>query len=70
MAGAQEGTIEASSPVFAPLGRVTHIGRVGTGSLAKLANQPIVASNICAVAETLLLAERGGASPLDRRKWL
>ncbi|RJG46139.1 NAD(P)-dependent oxidoreductase [Mesorhizobium sp. DCY119] len=70
MAGGEEGAIEALSPVFAPLGRVTHIGPVGTGSLTKLANQLIVASNICAVAEALLLAERGGASPAKVREAL
>ncbi|WP_425374819.1 NAD-binding protein [Mesorhizobium tamadayense] len=37
---------------------------MGAGSLAKLANQLIVSSNICAVAEALLLAERGGANPV------
>jgi 2-hydroxy-3-oxopropionate reductase len=63
MAGGEADTIEALKPVFAPLGRVTHVGPVGGGSLAKLANQLIVASNICAVAEALLLAERGGADP-------
>jgi 2-hydroxy-3-oxopropionate reductase len=42
---------------------VTHVGPAGSGQLAKLANQLIVASSICAVAEALLLAERGGANP-------
>ncbi|PBB17379.1 NAD(P)-dependent oxidoreductase [Mesorhizobium sp. WSM4313] len=63
MAGCEADTVEALKPVFAALGRVTHVGSVGAGSLAKLANQLIVASNICAVAEALLLAERGGADP-------
>ena len=61
MAGGEADTIEALKTIFAPLGRVTRVGPVGAGSLAKLANQLIVASNICAVAEALLLAERGGA---------
>ena len=59
-----------SAPVFAPLGRSTHVGPVGSGQLAKLANQLIVASNICAVAEALLLAERGGADPAKVREAL
>lgn len=58
------------APVFAPMGRVTHVGPAGSGSLAKLANQLIVASNICAVAEALLLAERGGADPGQVREAL
>ena len=63
MAGGEADTIDALRPVFAALGRVTHVGPACAGSLAKLANQLIVASNICAVAEALLLAERGGADP-------
>lgn len=70
MAGGEADTIEALAPIFAPLGRVTHVGPVGAGSLAKLANQLIVASNICAVAEALLLAERGGADPAKVREAL
>jgi 2-hydroxy-3-oxopropionate reductase len=52
------------------MGRVTHVGPVGSGELAKLANQLIVASNICAVAEALMLAERGGADPAKVREAL
>ena len=76
--GAQEGTLAIMAggaaedvarlaPVFAPLGRVTHVGPAGAGELAKLANQMIVAGTICAVAEALLLAERGGADPAQVR---
>ena len=64
---AKQKSSNALATIFAALGRVTHIGPVGTGSLAKLANQLIVASNICAVAEALLLAERGGADPAKLR---
>ncbi|UCI10386.1 NAD(P)-dependent oxidoreductase [Mesorhizobium sp. B1-1-8] len=70
MAGGEADTIGALKPVFAALGRVTHVGPTGAGSLAKLANQLIVASNICAVAEALLLAERGGAHPARVREAL
>jgi 3-hydroxyisobutyrate dehydrogenase-like beta-hydroxyacid dehydrogenase len=63
MAGGEAATVDALAPAFAPLGRVTHVGPIGAGQLAKLANQLIVASSICAVAEALLLAERGGADP-------
>jgi 2-hydroxy-3-oxopropionate reductase len=70
MAGGDPETIEALSPVFTPLGRVTHVGPTGAGQLAKLANQLIVASSICAVAEALLLAERGGADPARVREAL
>jgi 3-hydroxyisobutyrate dehydrogenase-like beta-hydroxyacid dehydrogenase len=70
MAGGDAGTVETLAPILAPLGRVTHVGPAGAGSLAKLANQLIVASNICAVAEALLLAERGGADPAKLREAL
>lgn len=70
MAGGAAQEIAALADVFAPLGRLTHIGPAGTGQLAKLANQLIVASNICAVAEALVLAERGGADPAMVREAL
>jgi 2-hydroxy-3-oxopropionate reductase len=70
MAGGEAATVEALAPAFAPLGRVTHVGPIGAGQLAKLANQLIVASSICAVAEALLLAERGGADPARVREAL
>ncbi len=70
MAGGEAGAIDALASVFAPLGRVTHVGPAGAGELAKLANQLIVASNICSVAEALLLAERGGADPAKVREAL
>jgi 3-hydroxyisobutyrate dehydrogenase-like beta-hydroxyacid dehydrogenase len=53
MAGGDAAVVEALAPLFAPLGRPTHVGPVGSGQLAKLANQLIVASSICAVAEAL-----------------
>ncbi|CAN7664845.1 NAD(P)-dependent oxidoreductase [Pararhizobium sp. LjRoot255] len=70
MAGGDPGAIEAIRPVFDCLGRVTHVGPIGTGELTKLANQLIVASNICAVAEALTLATRGGADPARVREAL
>ena len=70
MAGGDAAVVAALGPVFAPLGRPTHVGPVGSGQLAKLANQLIVASSICAVAEALLLAERGGADPAQVREAL
>lgn len=70
MAGGDEDTVQELVPVLGHFGRVTHVGPAGSGSLAKLANQLIVASNICAVAEALLLAERGGASPARVREAL
>lgn len=70
MAGGALATVAALAPIFEPLGRSTHVGPVGSGQLAKLANQLIVASNICAVAEALLMAGRGGADPAKVREAL
>ncbi|MBA2675931.1 NAD-binding protein, partial [Ramlibacter sp.] len=50
-----------AQPVFAALGRATHVGPHGAGQLAKLANQMIVGISIGAVAEALLLCAKGGA---------
>lgn len=61
MAGGDAADIDRARPVLAALGRVTAVGPVGCGQLAKLANQIIVGISIGAVAEALLLTERGGA---------
>lgn len=49
-------------PVLTVMGHATHVGPTGTGQLTKLANQMIVGITIGAVAEALLLCEKGGAS--------
>ena len=61
MAGGNRVDFETARPVFEPLGRSTLVGPTGCGQLAKLANQMIVGITIGAVAEALLLCERGGA---------
>lgn len=61
MAGGMQADVERAAPALAALGRVTHVGPHGAGQLAKLANQMIVGISIGAVAEALLLAQRGGA---------
>jgi 2-hydroxy-3-oxopropionate reductase len=63
MAGGDASVIAELSDVFAPMGRVTHVGPDGAGQLAKLANQQIVAVTIGAVAEAMMLIEAGGGSP-------
>lgn len=61
MAGGNARDFTRALPVFQHLGRATHVGSIGAGQLAKLANQMIVGITIGAVAEALLLCERGGA---------
>ncbi|SFR62880.1 3-hydroxyisobutyrate dehydrogenase [Marinobacter daqiaonensis] len=70
MAGGEAAHLESVQGVLAALGRVTHIGPVGAGQLAKLANQAIVGVTIGAVSEALLLASRGGADPVAVREAL
>jgi len=62
MAGGEGAVIAELAEVFSPLGRVTHVGPTGTGQLAKLGNQQIVAVTIGAVAEAMMLVEAGGGS--------
>ncbi|SET46165.1 2-hydroxy-3-oxopropionate reductase [Marinobacter segnicrescens] len=70
MAGGKADTLGRVRPVFEALGQVTHIGPVGAGQLAKLANQAIVGITIGAVSEALLLAAKGGADPVAVREAL
>lgn len=67
MVGGEAADFAAAAPVFAALGRATHVGGHGAGQLAKLANQMIVGITIGAVAEALLLCEKGGADPAQVR---
>jgi 2-hydroxy-3-oxopropionate reductase len=62
MAGGSADVVDALNDVFSALGRVTHVGPSGTGQLAKLGNQQIVAITIGAVAEAMMLVEAGGGS--------
>jgi 2-hydroxy-3-oxopropionate reductase len=62
MAGGDAAVIERARAVFAPIGRLTHVGPSGAGQICKLANQQIVGVTIGAVAEAMMLVEAGGAS--------
>ena len=61
MVGGEENIFNKTKEIFYPLGRAVLVGPIGTGQLAKLANQAIVGITIGAVAEAVLLLERGGA---------
>ena len=61
MVGGEENDLAYATPVLSHLGRTTLVGPHGCGQLAKLANQMIVGITIGAVAEALLLCEKGGA---------
>ena len=68
MAGGSAADFARALPVFEVLGRATHVGPAGAGQLSKLANQMIVGITIGAVAEALLLCEKGGADPAQVRQ--
>ncbi|QOR39003.1 NAD(P)-dependent oxidoreductase [Billgrantia diversa] len=70
MAGGDEATFARARPVLESLGRPVRIGPAGSGQLAKLINQLVVASTIATVSEGILLAERGGADPARVREAL
>ncbi|MAT87419.1 MAG: 2-hydroxy-3-oxopropionate reductase [Aestuariivita sp.] len=61
MAAGEEHVFDRVRSVLEVMGRPVYVGSSGCGQLSKLANQGIVAVTIGAVAEAMLLLERGGA---------
>ena len=70
MVGGSPETFAYAEPVLRKLGTPIHVGPSGTGQVAKLGSQTIVASAISAVAEALLLAKAAGADPAKVREAL
>lgn len=70
MAGGEAEAFARVEPILKIMGKPVHVGPHGAGQLAKLANQIIVGVTIGAVAEALLLAQRGGADPAKVREAL
>jgi 3-hydroxyisobutyrate dehydrogenase len=65
MAGGGDAAIAKIAPLMTDLGKMTHMGPVGTGQATKLVNQTLVLTNYCVLAEALRLAEAYG---VDARK--
>ena len=64
MVGGPAPAFEEVRPILAVLGAaVTHVGEIGSGNIAKLANQIIVALNIAAMSEAMVLATKAGVNP-------
>jgi 3-hydroxyisobutyrate dehydrogenase len=60
-AGGPAKAVRSLQPLFAPLAcKVTRMGEVGAGQLAKLCNQVIVANNLIAITEAMALGARYG----------
>lgn len=64
MCGGTETDCERAKPVLQIIGaKVTRIGPVGCGQIAKVANQIAITGTFMALAEALTLAYRAGANP-------
>ena len=62
--GGDAARVEACRAVCAAIARKTiHVGPVGSASLAKLATNLLVGLNTAALAEALVLGEKGGLAP-------
>jgi len=66
MVGGRQEVFDRMKPILECMGAsVTRTGEVGAGNVTKLANQIIVACNIAAMGEALVLATRAGLDPED-----
>lgn len=64
MVGGPEDAFEDVKDILAVMGAsVTRVGEIGSGNTTKLANQIIVALNIAAMSEALVLATKAGVDP-------
>lgn len=64
MVGGSETALEKVRPVLNSIGRlITHVGDSGAGQIAKAANQIMVAAQMVAMAELLILAKKSGTDP-------
>jgi 2-hydroxy-3-oxopropionate reductase len=64
MVGGPEDALEKTMPVLEAVGQtITHIGAAGAGQVAKCANQIMVAAQMVAMGELLLLARKTGTDP-------
>jgi 2-hydroxy-3-oxopropionate reductase len=64
MVGGAEETFAEVKDILGVMGKtVTHVGAIGSGNIVKLANQVIVALNIAAMSEAMVLAAKCGVDP-------
>ena len=64
MVGGKKEVFERAQPILQAMGSyVTLTGPVGAGNVTKLANQIMVAANIAAMGEALVLASKAGLDP-------
>ncbi|MBN2241679.1 MAG: NAD-binding protein [Acidobacteria bacterium] len=64
MVGGRESALQKVMPVLKAMGKtVTHVGESGAGQVAKAANQIMVAAQMVAMGELLVLARKTGVDP-------
>ena len=64
MVGGLKETLDKVMPILQAVGKtITHVGDVGAGQIAKAANQVMVAAQMVAMGELLILAKKAGADP-------
>jgi len=64
MVGGPDEAMEKVMPVLMAIGKsITHVGNLGDGQIAKAANQIMVAAQMVAMGELLILAQKAGADP-------
>jgi len=64
MVGGPQSVFDAVKDILAKMGSsVTLVGDIGSGNITKLANQIVVALNIAAMSEALVLATKAGVDP-------
>jgi 2-hydroxy-3-oxopropionate reductase len=64
MVGGPADAFARARPLLEKMGAsVTHVGEIGSGNVAKLANQIMVALHIAAMSEAMVLAAKAGVNP-------
>lgn len=64
MVGGKQDVFDRCEPIFkAMAASVVRVGNVGAGNVTKLANQVVVALNIAALSEAMVLATKAGVEP-------
>jgi 2-hydroxy-3-oxopropionate reductase len=64
MVGGPTEALQKVMPVLKAVGKtITHVGSSGAGQIAKAANQVMVAAQMVAMGELLILAKKAGADP-------
>ncbi len=65
MVGGPADALESVMPILHVIGEtITHVGGLGDGQIAKAANQIMVAAQMVAMGELLIMAQKAGADPV------